>query len=38
MGVDINAYRAAIGTFSRNGPIKLSRSYEKICKTKKILQ
>ena len=35
MGVDINAYRAAIGTFSRNGPIKLSRSYEKICKTKK---
>ena len=34
MGVDINQYRAAIGSFSRNGPFKLPRIFEKNCKSK----
>ena len=34
MGVDINQYRAAIGTFAGNGPCKISRKYEKSLKRK----
>ena len=34
MGVDINQYRAAIGTFVRNGQFKLTGKYEKSRKTK----
>ena len=34
MGIDINQYRAAIGTFSRNGPFKLIFKTEKSRKNK----
>ena len=34
MGVDINQYRAAIGTYVRNGQLKIRRKYENSCNEK----
>ena len=34
MGVDINQYRAAIGTYVRNGPFKIRRKYANSCNEK----